>query len=169
MEATSIVVEHPSNAYSYDGKAIISVKGGVGNYDYEWEDFSDTNDQELIRVGVGSYTVKIRDENGCQLESVVRISTKENTETDENTDVPLVSVYPVPANDLITINLDDKTIYKLNVITFYGKIIFTKTIEHSSNKIMLLNTKEWEEGNYIVLAFDKNGNKLDFQKIIIQH
>lgn len=80
-----------------------------------------------------------------------------------------MSVYPVLANDLLTINLDDKTIYKLNVITFYGKIIFTKTIEYSSNKIMLLNTKEWEEGNYIVLAFDKNGNKLDFQKIIIQH
>jgi hypothetical protein len=171
IEATSIVVEHPSNEYSYDGKAIISVKGGVGTYQYEWQDFNDTNDQELIRVGVGNYAVKILDENGCQLESTVRISTKENIQTVEDTDVPLVSVYPVPAQNQLTIELDKNhdDQYLLRIVSMDGKVVFNEIVLVYNDEKINLNCSNWQQGNYFVILYDKEGNKAQVNEIIIQH
>jgi hypothetical protein len=169
IEATSIVVEHPSNEYSYDGKAIISVKGGVGTYQYEWQDFSDTNDQELIRVGVGNYAVKIVDENGCQLESTVRISTKENIQTVEDTDVPLVSVYPVPAQNQLNFMFKINLKYKLKVISLFGKTIIDETITTQDNLEFRLDCSKWDNGNYLLLIFDEMGNATFNKTVIIQH
>ena len=56
-----------------DGAIGITVAGGVGAYNYEWSNGSD--DEDLINIPTGSYTVEITDENNCLHQETFNVST----------------------------------------------------------------------------------------------
>lgn len=59
----------PSCYDNADGAIEVLAKGGVGNYTYRWSTGSIS--PKLEGVKAGSYTLMIRDENGCELEEEV--------------------------------------------------------------------------------------------------
>lgn len=57
-------------AGSLDGGLTALATGGTGEYQYAWDDQHRQNGPRAIGLGAGSYTVKVRDGNGCETEAV---------------------------------------------------------------------------------------------------
>jgi len=63
------IVQHVSTPNGVDGSIQVTVNGGVGTYQYQWEDNAGnpvgTNSNMLENVGSGEYNVTVTDDNGC--------------------------------------------------------------------------------------------------------
>lgn len=69
-----ITIDAPASTGNSDGKATVSVKGGIAPYKYKWSN-GETN-QKATKLGPGTHTVTVTDVNGCS--SSASSSVKEN-------------------------------------------------------------------------------------------
>jgi hypothetical protein len=58
---------------SEDGNASLSVDGGVGPYDFVWNDTQSQTSQTAINLSADNYSVTVTDFNGCELTSSVEV------------------------------------------------------------------------------------------------
>lgn len=71
-----------------DGAINLQTAGGVGPYQFNWADFPQENDGEIMNLGIGDYAVTVSDVNNCTTEQIVEVRELELT---LNTDLSTVS------------------------------------------------------------------------------
>ena len=74
-----------------------------------------------------------------------------------------LSVFPNPTNGYLTISCESKEEYILSISTMLGQII--KSIKFENNEI-IVDLNQFDNGIYIVLIADKQGNLVFSEKII---
>jgi hypothetical protein len=171
LEVKPLIVKVPSSSNSNDAKAVLSVSGGNGNYSFNWLDFEGLNDSELQNVSSGNYEVLVKDENGCAVQSVVKIASDNSNDNLINAEIPLLNIYPVPAQNELNIelinNLEEQ--YLMRIMTIDGKVVFNEIVLVNHDEKINLNCSNWLPGNYFVLLYDKDGSKVYVREIVIQH
>ena len=50
-----------------------------------------------------------------------------------------------------------------------GKVVFNEIVLVYHDEKINLNCSNWEQGNYFVILYDKEGNKVQVNEIVIQH
>ena len=76
-----------------------------------------------------------------------------------------ISIYPNPANDYVTININEIDINKSNTLQVYdvlGKIIYISNI---TNSLFTINTSQWSKGIYTI-NFTQNNQRIHHKLII---
>ena len=89
-----------------------------------------------------------------------------NEKKKENT---VIQVYPVPANDKVSIDLkrlnNDGQVL-VSIFNIMGSAVYTNQINTGSQKNIDVNTSSFPEGIYLVKA--ESDTKISSQKIVIQ-
>jgi lysyl endopeptidase len=102
---TSSTVDHVGSPN--DGTATVEVSGGTPPYTYIWSNGQSSTSANptntITGLAAGNYNVQVTDGNGCVVSKSVFVST--NTGVEEQELEALVSVYPNPAKDMITVEL----------------------------------------------------------------
>ncbi|MCG3164252.1 MAG: hypothetical protein POELPBGB_00006 [Bacteroidia bacterium] len=91
-----------------DGTATVQVFGGTAPYTYVWSNGQSTANSNnstntITGLAAGNYNVQVTDGNGCVVSESILVST--NTGVEEQSIEALVTVYPNPAKDMITVEL----------------------------------------------------------------
>ena len=73
----------------------------------------------------------------------------------------IISIYPNPVTDIVTIHISDKESYHLKLINIYGKVVLSTAFLNEKS----LNIKNLSNGIYIVTITNKNGTSY-FSKLI---
>ena len=88
-----------------DGTATVNVSGGTPPYTYSWSNgqssTSANTSNTITGLAAANYNVQVTDGNGCSDSQSILVST--NTGVAEEELEKLVSVYPNPAKDIITV------------------------------------------------------------------
>lgn len=103
--ATSSTVDHVGAPL--DGTATVDVFGGTPPFTYVWSNGQSSTSANptntITGLAAGNYNVQVTDGNGCVVSRSIFVGT--NTGVEEEELASLVSVYPNPAKDMITIEL----------------------------------------------------------------
>ncbi len=114
----------------------------------------------------GAYTVSVSDQNGCMAVSnmvLVRDSIMNTS-----------FIYPNPNKGIFQINVSglSNNNESRNVILYdaKGSKVFSKTFDnlHALNRVININVENLAKGVYLVILYDKYGNKKDKGKVLIQ-
>jgi gliding motility-associated-like protein len=70
-----------------NGSATVFVVGGTAPYTYDWDDFNNQTTQTAVGLCVGTYTVTVTDENGCDTSTTVIID--DNNALQANITIPI--------------------------------------------------------------------------------
>jgi hypothetical protein len=171
LETKAIIISNPSFQLLEDGHAVISAKGGTGNYSYSWLNAKGAaiNEQEIKNLSSGSYTTVVHDENNCSSKVVVAV--KENNATIiADSDVELL-VYPVPTNNELFIEFvkANEDNYLIQIISVDGKVVYNEIVMPNFDAKTALNTAVWSDGTYFIILVNQNGTTVLSKKIIVQH
>jgi hypothetical protein len=151
-----------------DGTASASVSGGVEPYSYSWSP-SGGNASQASGLTGGSYTVSITDDNGCETEVTITVTTNASITGSETTENNHINTFPNPSNGVFVFTSDilhtgDALV---EVLDISGKLVYSKNITMNNS---LSNTTVYLEyaaaGTYI-LRFTAGNNKF-FRKLIIK-
>jgi hypothetical protein len=172
LSITEFVVKNPSASGLNDGLGVISASGGAGQYEYEWSGAVTSSLQvcDVLRDGV--YRIKVTDANGCIESKSITIDSNIESISGSNQNSELnMNVYPVPANEELTIELSQKTEgqYLVRVFSMSGAMVFNEIIVVDEKVTFKLNSTYWEQGTYFIQVYDKIGGKLITKEVIIQH
>ncbi len=74
-------------------------------------------------------------------------------------------IYPNPASDKITVQIDDENCESIEIRDYLGKLYLSTSIRKGNNEIVL---KDLRSGNYILNFLDKSGVNHYSRKIIVQ-
>ncbi len=104
-----------------DGEINITVTGGVAPYTFDWDidgtgDFDD--DEDLTGLADALYNVVVNGSNGCSASASIILGTQAGV---DELNQSMISVYPNPTNDIITIDFAGTFNYEL--IAINGDII----------------------------------------------
>ena len=85
-------------------------------------------------------------------------------------DIPLLFIYPVPAQNELNIEMvkEHDEQYLLRVVAMDGKVVFNEVILVANDEKISLNCSNWNPGNYFVILYDKDGNKVQINEVVIQ-
>ncbi len=149
-------VVNPQNTtnYSWDfGDGTIVLDGAsVQNHTYE-ED------------GEYTITVTLTNEFDCD-ETVITqtVNVNNGTASIEDNSLSTLSVYPNPANGVVTIVFNYDTVNSIEIHNISGKLIYQND-EIDSN--LTVSTSPWESGVYLVSVYSNGSKKVE--KLVIQH
>jgi hypothetical protein len=121
------------------------VSGGFGAYVYDWDldelgDFDD--DEDLIGLEGGTYTVVVLDEFGCFNESTIEINSQVGLS--ENKNLVGLSVYPNPTAANLNIVLEGDFQYSL--INVNGQTI----VNGKANNTVVIAMADFANGIYFM-------------------
>lgn len=74
-----------------------------------------------------------------------------------------ITVFPNPVRDWLTVNLNEESQYKAELIDYIGKVIFNQEF---SGKELKINVKQFDSGVYLLLI--RKNNALIIRKLIIE-
>ena len=93
----------PDNAPN--GEISVSVEGGTGGYDYDWEgpDGFEDDSEDIAGLTDGTYTLTVTDENDCEATEVIELTTVGLTEVIGDLGIALM---PNPTNGQLILELN---------------------------------------------------------------
>ncbi len=149
-----------------DGTATVNVSGGTPPYTYSWSNGQSSTSANptntITGLAAGNYNVQVTDGNGCSVSRSVLVST--NTGFKEQELDALVSVYPNPSKDIITVEFSSvkeaKTCELYNVI---GSKMESYTI--NGKQRLLIDLTNYSKGIYF-LRINVDGTMIT-KKIIL--
>ncbi len=146
-----------------DGTATAGISGGLIPYTYSWNTNPVQDSSVAINLLPGTYTVTITDDNGCVLTDSIEVLF--TTSIDGKNDLSLINFYPNPANDIITIyiNENSNTSFILNIYNVMGLLVRTEMFVQNQLQI---NIRDLSNGIYMVEI--KSEDWTEKQKLIIQ-
>ncbi len=158
IEQTLIEITDETNSDA-NGSIMIEVDGGTGVLTYEWNTGETT--QTISGLTAGEYYVNVTDENGCKIEFGPFV-VETTTNIGELDFVTSLSVYPIPANNYLNVNvsLNDAQSTQIRVIDAFGKVI---TIQNHSTKDIntRINVSELPSGVYYLEFGNDSGRSLE--------
>jgi len=119
---------------------------------------------DTTTAGSTSYWVSSVNANGCESERTEIVVTVESTLSSNNFDISnKLKIYPNPATNAITIDVDNLTTAKLQVLDLTGKIINNETLESITNSI---DITKYPSGVYMFKIITTEGTTI--KKVIKQ-
>jgi hypothetical protein len=171
LKTKTLIISTPSYQVLNDGHAVISAKGGTGNYSYSWfnENGVVMSEQEIKNLAPGNYTTTVLDQNNCSSIMEIVVKEKENALSTDN-NVALI-VYPVPASNELFIEFDkaSEDNYLLQIVSVDGKVVYNEIVMPNFDSKTALNTTVWADGSYFITLINQNGTTVLSKKIIVQH
>ncbi len=112
-----------ANGSNNDGTIDLTTGGGAGNFSYEWSTGAMTED--LTNIGVGTYSVLIEDNNGCQaIINNLRVADCNPTNCYEA--IKIITPNGDGINDAFVINCVMQEQTKLTLYDRWGRQVFTQ-------------------------------------------
>lgn len=147
-----------------DGSLTIIANGGTPPYTYAINSQSNYQNSPVFdNLGMGNYTIYIKDANGCTLSSEFTVGTITSTETFDNGH--LIEVYPNPTDGAVQIKvtgLEGAGVFlPLQVIGADGKLLYESTItRYDGNYIGMVSFVGYPSGVYYVRLVDEKITRL---------
>jgi hypothetical protein len=145
-----------------DGKATATVSLGLSPYTYSWNTSPAQVSSTAVNLLPGTYIVTITDANGCSLIDSAAVSFPNGIkETKSST----IAIYPNPASDIITLNIDNinNAGLTLNIYNVIGTLVKSETLGQNQRQINIADLP-----NGVYFATIKSNNTRKTEKLIIQ-
>lgn len=148
-----------TNPYVKHNSTIIESIGDLWymfNYYPEWALGCDMNFSEGLRCYedslIGLFETGIAD--SCEYIKLL--------DGNEDIESPPITIYPVPANEVLLVKIEKRIPIQFKIYDFTGKVVLTRILK--DNRIPVYELKP---GIYIIELFDSNESLLSRQKILI--
>lgn len=146
-----------------NGKAWVTVTGGVGPYTYQWNDPNNSTTDTAFNLARGVYTVVVKDANGCEMTDSINVPTVVGV----GTVIPAgeVMIYPNPNQGWVGIyNLNELgERIELVVTDSRGRVIVRENIRKTDHYDLQLPAT-MVDGTYLLSLF---GEKATVRKQMI--
>jgi len=153
----------PDNAPN--GQISVSVEGGTGDYEYEWEGpDGDFDTEDIAGLTDGTYTLTVTDENDCEATEVVTLTTIGLTEVVGDLGIALM---PNPTNGQLVLELNK--LVKDAIIEVFdgaGRRVFRQEGMTLSGKVQM-DFSALSDGVYQVRLTAGQGTAI--QQLMIRH
>ena len=126
-----------------------TLEANLGYNSYNWSTGSTNSQQELTYTTIGTENVYVTltDDNCTGVDTIVITIEVCNFTGDQQ--MPQISIYPVPANTHITVQLSDsQKIEAYSVFNLQGKLIKSKNVSFESS--FTITTNELPAGQYLI-------------------
>lgn len=159
VNVTIAVVDTPLITANTD-TLLCNVTGSSYQWYYNGQPIGAASTQTYVATQAGNYSVEVFNAEGCS-----NVSNTYNYTISGLNDLTaqLISVYPNPANNYVTINYAGPQPAKLNLLATDGRIILSQTITNGQNRLALGSIAK---GVYIVAIEGKKG--LQRTKLIVE-
>lgn len=145
---TSGIVTDATCGTCANGNVNLTTGSGDAPYTYLWSNNATTED--ITNLLPGTYIVVVTGSSGCEARDTFVVANTIGIVSVENTG-SLISVYPNPATDQVTVNYsfnqDDKM--NLEVINLIGEVLYAKALTNR-NGTVLLDTRMLVNGVYFI-------------------
>lgn len=115
--------------------------------------------------GTGNYKLFLADVNNCSdFEDSIEFQMNYTVGINELNQTPSFSMFPNPANDLVSIQLNNSKNGTVKIVDLVGNVIYSESISSSKT----LNTSEFKNGIYFV-TIESEGSKMTSRKLVVKH
>jgi len=115
-----------------NGTASVSTSGGTPGYSYAWSNGAQT--AAVTGLAPGTYTLTVKDANGCESQSSVTIESSTSILAIQNIHL---YVYPNPANEIVYIELPDNIqVEQFQLTDVIGRIVNVET-EYNNHRLII--------------------------------
>ncbi len=148
-ESVSNEMENGSN-----GSIQVTVSGGTPGYFYQWTDIDGqiiSNEEDLINVPAGTYTLTVSDINACVLNSEAYVI--DNIVAVSNLDFEkYIQISPNPTSGEASVNIQLEDVFSigLSVLDITGKVLIKWSPEDVSTKTYQMDLADLPNGIYLV-------------------
>jgi len=134
------------------------VSGGTPPYTYMWSPGGQTSDTATALCG-GTYTVTVTDADSCSVQAVGTLGIM--TAINQVQSTGSVKMYPVPASNMLNINITDAgfTTQLVQVYDITGRKVLEQKVSNN-NSVYSLDVTKLVNGTYILRISGNNGQKL---------
>jgi len=143
------------------------LSAGNGFSSYAWSTGATTSNivvgAGVTTVGNQTYSVTVTANNGCEGGDAVVVEYSMCVGIDENINNSNVSIFPNPANDLVTITAESSTVAEVQIFDLTGKMIYSN---FSLSSRLEVNTSNYASGTYIVKVITENESAT--RRLIVQ-
>ena len=147
------------------GGVDIDVKNGTTPYSYVWS--NDSEEQNLVNVGTGDYSVTVTDAKGCE-EIFGPFTVDNSVNVNEIASLQSISLYPNPANNQLHLNATFENVedLEISIYNILGEVVYFQQRE-VTNLDMNLDISNLSNGNYFLQL--KAGEGIHTEKLEILH
>lgn len=143
----------PTSAQANDGSLTAEVRGGVGPYEFEWEDGS--SGRTIVNRSEGWYMVTVTDAQGCELvDSLLLgypVGVNEFKPAEDG-----VRLYPNPAHNDLNIKAEVGIKY-LQIFNAQGQLIHDESVKIEEGETVRLGIRHMASGHYWVRVYTNTG------------
>jgi len=141
-----------------DGDATATASGGTSPYTYLWNDPAAQTTATATGLCAGDYTVTVTDANGCT--AIVSDTVGTFIGITEQNLADQFSIYPNPADDFITINIDlsESSEVEIQLHNVVGELVYSSSLGKLQNMKYELNLTEFQNGIYFVKLATLSGS-----------
>lgn len=137
------------------------VVGGVPPYEYTWSNGQTSED--IFNLEPGTYTVEVKDDQDCIRTIDIYVGT---TSTNEPIWAETMRIFPIPAQDQITIEFgENQQVLQLSLLDLSGKILQQVSIQNQSK--INWSLQDIPSGMYL-FQFQQDGQSF-YRKIVKMH
>ncbi len=168
----SIDSENSTDASSQttdDGTITVVATGGTGNLTYDLNPGDDSNITGIFNgLLPGDYTVDVTDENSCGPVSSNTITVGFVNAIDDLIISDKIKVYPNPTSAKLNIEIDFEIddVYKIEILTISGQVLFNKEIKSHGITKEELDLSNYPKGIYFIRIY--NNQFIFKEKILLQ-
>jgi len=127
-----IVSKTNSSGGQNNGTASVATSGGTPSYSYAWSNGAQT--ASVTNLAPGTYTLTVKDANGCESNSSVTIESSTSIIAIQNIHL---NIYPNPANAIVYVELPDNIqIEQFQLTDVIGRKVNVET-EYNNHKLMI--------------------------------
>jgi hypothetical protein len=169
------------------GTATVGVAGGTPAYTYSWAPHGGSTATASV-TSVGTYTVTVKDKNGCSVSASASITCpgiKERGPTGTGDSKPCcdnnIVVYPNPNNGIFTVAFGHPELVSgsqtiIEIYNVLGQKVTIETLKpvrtvQPGGQVLgdnLINLSNQPSGIYLYRVIEENGNLLGEGKIVVQ-
>lgn len=168
----SIDSENSTDASSQttaDGTITVVASGGTGNLTYDLNPGDDSNITGIFNTLLpGDYTVDVTDENACGPVSSSTITVGYTNAIDDLIISDKIKLYPNPTSAKLNVEIDFEIddVYKIEILTISGQVLFNKEIKSHGITKEELDLSNYPKGIYFIRIY--NNQFIFKEKILLQ-
>ena len=167
LSTNSTIISEPAPVIVTISVNGIYLEATTGFVSYQWLDDNGSfilgaNSQNYLPSNVGEYSVEVTDQNGCTGTS----NTINYIIESLNSESTILSIYPNPTSNWITIETQENIKNDINIINVIGETVYTISKDKFSDNYEMINLSNLPKGSYIIQLI--NSQSIINHKIILR-